>query len=87
MPKYQISFDTVNGEVRHWVDIDDDERLDRVLDEILWELKERGRYLKGKGEPQVKSNNDRILDFALPLKDQGVYPSDLLRVSTRPING
>jgi len=81
MPRYQMEFDTVNGPVRHMVDIDDEERLDGVLDEILWELKEHGRFLKGNGEPQV-SCNGKVLDFALPLQRQGVFPNDVLRVAT-----
>ena len=37
MPKYQIYFDTVQGEVKFNVDIDDEETLDMVLDEILFD--------------------------------------------------
>lgn len=86
MPRYQMEFDTVNGAVRHVVDIDDEERLEGVLDEILWELKEHGRYLKGNGEPQV-SCNGRVLDFAVPLPRQQVQPNDVLRVTTIAVNG
>ena len=86
MPKYQMVFDTVNGEVRHTVDIDNDERLEGTLDEILWELKERGKVLKGNGEPQV-SCNGKVLDFGLPVSRQGVYPNDVLRVTTIAMNG
>jgi hypothetical protein len=86
MPKYQIMFDTVKGDVRHNVDIDDSETLDHVLEEVLWELNERGSMLKGHGQPQVVCNS-QLLDFSMPLPGQGVYPNDVLRVSTISING
>ena len=86
MPKYQVLFDTVSGEQKFNVDIDDTETLDRVLDEILFELKERGNYLKGEGQPQVVWNG-ASLDFSRPLKDQGVQSNDILRVSTIVLNG
>ena len=38
MAKYQIYFDTVRGETRYNVDIDDEESLDQVLEEILYDL-------------------------------------------------
>jgi len=86
MPKYQMVLDTVKGEVRHTVDIDNDERLEKALDEILWDLKnERGEVLKD-GEPQVACNG-KVLDLGAPLPRQGVYPHDVLRVSTIPMNG
>lgn len=86
MPKYQVLFDTVSGEQKFNVDIDDTETLDGVLDEILFELKERGNYLKGEGQPQVVWNG-ASLDFSRPLKDQGVQSNDILRVSTIVLNG
>ena len=45
MPKYQMYFDTVSGETKYNVDIDDTEPLQDVLDEILFELRERGDML------------------------------------------
>ena len=42
MPKYQIYFDTVSGETKYNVDIDEGETLDMVLEEILFDLRERG---------------------------------------------
>ena len=86
MAKYQIYFDTVNGETRYNVDIDDEELLDVVLDEILFDLRERGDLLQGDGEPQVVWNG-QSLDFATPLPAQGVRPNDVLRVSTVATNG
>ena len=47
MPKYQMVFDTVRSEQKFNVDIDEQETLDITLDEILFELRERGDYLKG----------------------------------------
>jgi hypothetical protein len=86
MPKYQVYFDTVQGETKYNVDIDDEELLDGVLDEILFDLRERGDLLKGDGEPQVVWNG-QSLDFATPLPIQGVRPNDVLRVSTVAMNG
>ncbi|HUA83775.1 MAG TPA: hypothetical protein VMB85_07940 [Bryobacteraceae bacterium] len=86
MPKYQVYFDTVNGETKYNVDIDDDELLQGVLDEILYDLRERGDVLQGDGEPQVIWNG-QSLDFAMPLPTQGVRANDVLRVSTVATNG
>jgi hypothetical protein len=79
-------FDTVNGETRYNVDIDENENLEGVLDEILYELRERGDVLKGDGEPQVIWNG-QALDFSVPVIEQGVRPNDVLRVSTISRNG
>jgi hypothetical protein len=86
MPKYQVYFDTVKGETKYNVDIDDEELLDAVLDEILYDLRERGDLLKGDGDPQVVWNG-QSLDFATPLPQQGVRANDVLRVSTLATNG
>lgn len=86
MPKYQILFDTVRGEQKFTVDIDETETLDTVLDEILFELRERGDYLKGEGQPQVVWNGSS-LDFSTSLTMQGVRANDILRVSTIVLNG
>ena len=83
MSKYQIYFDTIAGETRYNVDIDDDEVLDVVLDEVLFDLRERGDILQGDGDPQVVWNG-QSLDFARPLPAQGVRPNDVLRVSMIP---
>jgi hypothetical protein len=86
MPKYQVYFDTVSGEIRYNVDIDENECLDGVLDEILFELGERGNRLKGNGPPQVTWSG-QTLDFGRALPGQGVRPNDILRVSTIVLNG
>jgi hypothetical protein len=86
MPKYQVYFDTVSGEIRYNVDIDENECLEGVLDEILFELGERGSRLKGNGPPQVIWSG-QSLDFTSPLSGQGVRPNDILRVSTIVLNG
>src|SRR5215471_11946363 len=49
MPKYQMYFDTISGETKYNVDIDENEPLQDVLDEILFELRERGEMLHGDG--------------------------------------
>ncbi len=86
MPKYQMYFDTVNGETRYNVDIDEDETLADVLDEILYDLQDRGDVLQGEGEPQVVWSGDS-LDFDSSLSGQGVRPNDVLRISTVALNG
>lgn len=86
MAKYQIYFDTITGETKYNVDIDEEEMLETVLDEILYDLRERGEILRGDGEPQVVWNG-QSLDFAMPLPEQGVHPNDVLRVSTIATNG
>ena len=86
MPKYQIYFDTVQGETKYNVDIDEPEVLDNVLHEILYDLRERGDVLQGDGEPQVIWNGSS-LDFSRPLPGQGVRANDVLRVSTIATNG
>lgn len=86
MPKYQMYFDTMNGETHYNVDIDDGEILDGVVGEILYELRERGDVLQGDGEPQVIWNG-LSLDFARPLPEQGVRPNDVLRISLIAMNG
>lgn len=86
MPKYQMYFETVSGETKYNVDIDENESLQEVLDEILFELRERGNMLQGDGDPQVVWNG-MSLDFIAPLPDQGVRPNDVLRVSTIATNG
>lgn len=85
MPKYHMIFDTTAGPVPFNVDVDDDELLDDVLDEILFDLRERGSILKddGDGDLQVVWNG-KSLDFGQPLPVQGVSPNDRLRVSIRP---
>jgi len=86
MPKYQMYFDTVQGETKYNVDIDEQEVLDDVLHEILYDLRERGDVLQGDGEPQVVWNG-QSLEFSRPLTLQGVRPNDVLRVSTIATNG
>ena len=79
-------FDTVNGETKYNVDIDDEESLNLVLEEILYDLRERGDLLKGDGEPEVLWDG-KSLDFNSPLPQQGVRVNDVLRVSTVATNG
>jgi hypothetical protein len=86
MPKYQIYFDTVQGEMKFNVDIDEDEVLDVVLEEVLFDLRERGLVLQGDGDPQVVWNGTS-LDFRVALPAQGVRANDIMRVSTVATNG
>jgi hypothetical protein len=86
VPKYQVYFDTVSGETKFNVDIDEEENLNMVLEEILFDLRERGSMLKGDGEPEVIWDG-KSLDFGIPLPLQGVRTNDVLRVSTVATNG
>ena len=86
MPKYQVYIDTISGENKYNVDIDEDESLSLVLEEILFDLRERGDLLRGDGEPEVLWNG-KALDFGTPLAQQGVRPNDVLRISTVATNG
>ena len=86
MPKYQMYFDVISGETKYNVDIDEGETLGMVLEEILFDLRERGDVLKGEGDPEVVWNGSS-LDFATPLPQQGVRPNDVLRISTLATNG
>jgi len=81
-------FDTVAGEARHYVEVDEDETLGGILNDILQELGEvqPGGVLKGDGQPQVQWSG-RLLDLNAPLAGQGVRPNEVLYVSTRPRNG
>jgi hypothetical protein len=84
--KYQMYFDTVNGEKKFDVGLSSNETLDVTLNEVLEELKERGHFLKGTGLPQVLWNGRR-LDFGIPLPQQGVRPNDVLRINTMSVTG
>ena len=86
MPKYQMYFDTIRGETKYNVDVDESESIEDVLDEILYDLREGGDVLQGDGEPQVVWNG-LALDSDQPLPRQGVRPNDVLRVSTVAMNG
>ena len=86
MAKYQMYFDTVRGEIKYTVDIDEEETLGQTMDEILFDLRERGDVLQGDGEPEVVWSG-KSLDFGGALPAQGVRPNDVLRVSTLATNG
>jgi len=86
MSRYQMYFETDRGDVRHVVEIDDTETLESVLNELLYELRERGDVLTGQGDTQVIANG-QSLDLAVPLPKQRVRPNDVLRVSLIPFLG
>ena len=75
MPKYQMIFETKEGEAFFTVDIDHDESLDGVLTEILADLHDKGRILKGwqdgVGEVVCKWEG-RELRKNIPLPEQHV---------------
>ena len=84
MPQYQIYFDTLEGEKRYDVDIDDEEIIDVVLRGILAELHERGHKIAGASTGDLKviwgGREGRELDLSRSLPEQGVRPNDVLRV-------
>src|SRR5262245_13787887 len=81
MPRYQIYFDTNEGERKFPVDIDDGEIIDNVLRDILGELAERGLMLRGGATGDLRVIwNGQELDLSQTLPAQGVAPNDVLRV-------
>lgn len=81
MAQYQIYFDTLEGEKKFNVDIDDGEVVERALREILVELDERGHRLRGIATGDLKIIwNGHELDLSRTLPEQKVRPNDLLRV-------
>jgi len=84
MPKYQVYFDTVEGEKKYDVDIDDHERLEDVLGDVIQELQENGHMLGGVSTGDLKvvwgGKEGRELDLSQTLPEQQVRPNDVLRV-------
>ena len=81
MPRYQIYFDTSEGERKFNVDIDDSEIIDNVLRDILGELAERGLVLKGVSTGELRVIwNGKELDLSRTLPEQKVMANEVLRV-------
>jgi ubiquitin-protein ligase len=81
MPRYQVYFDTSEGERKFNVDIDDAEIIDTVLRDILGELAERGLVLRGVSTGELRVIwNGRELDLSRTLPEQQVMPDEVLRV-------
>ena len=81
MPRYQIYFDTSEGERKFNVDIDDSEIIDTVLRDILGELAERGLVLRGVATGELRVIwNGKELDLSRTLPEQNVMPNEVLRV-------
>ena len=87
MAKYQFYFETQSGEVNYGVQIEDHETLNDVLNDILNDLRDQhGHILAGEGNPQVVAAG-RILDWGVPLPQQGVKYNEVVRVSLMELNG
>ena len=87
MPKYQMYFDTQDGEVHRTVTIDESEVLDDLLGDILAEFEERDGYVlrgwrEGLGNPFCQWEG-RELSNTRTLPEQGVRPNDVIRVSIK----
>src|SRR5262245_39144342 len=87
MPKYQIYFDTQDGEIHRTVTIDENEVLDGLLGDILAEFEERDGYVlrgwrEGLGNPTCRWEG-KELDGSMSLPEQGVRPNDVIRVSIK----
>jgi hypothetical protein len=87
MPKYQIYFDTQDGEIHRTVTIDENEVLDDLLGDILAEFEERDGYVlrgwrEGLGNPTCRWEG-KELDSSMTLPEQGVRPNDVIRVSIK----
>jgi len=81
MARYQIYFDTSEGERKFNVDIDDSEIIDTVLRDILGELAERGLVLRGVSTGELRVIwNGKELDLSRTLPEQHVMPNEVLRV-------
>jgi hypothetical protein len=81
MPRYQVYFDTSQGEKKFNVDIDDTEIIEEVLRDMLGELAERGLVLKGVATGDLRVIwNGQELDLSGTLPDQQVRPNEVLRV-------
>jgi hypothetical protein len=87
MPKYQIYFDTQDGEIHRTVTIDENEVLNDLLGDILAEFEERDGYVlrgwrEGLGNPTCRWEG-KELDSSMELPEQGVRPNDVIRVSIK----
>jgi hypothetical protein len=87
MPKYQIYFDTQEGEIHRTVTIDENEILDGLLGDILAEFEERDGFVlrgwrEGLGNPSCRWEG-KELNGARTLPEQGVRPNDVIRVSIK----
>jgi hypothetical protein len=87
MPKYQIYFDTQDGEIHRTVTIDENEVLNDLLGDILAEFEERDGYVlrgwrEGLGNPTCRWEG-KELDGSMELPEQGVRPNDVIRVSIK----
>jgi hypothetical protein len=87
MPKYQIYFDTQDGEIHRTVTIDENEVLDGLLGDILAEFEERDGHVlrgwrEGLGNPTCRWEG-KELDGSMTLPEQGVRPNDVIRVSIK----
>src|SRR5215470_14408939 len=87
MPKYQIYFDTQDGEIHRTVTIDENEVLNDLLGDILAEFEERDGYVlrgwrEGLGNPACRWEG-KELDGSMTLPEQGVRPNDVIRVSIK----
>ena len=87
MPKYQIYFDTQDGEIHRTVTIDENEVLDDLLGDILAEFEERDGYVlrgwrEGLGNPTCEWEG-KELESSMTLPEQGVRPNDVIRVSIK----
>ena len=81
MARYQVYFDTSEGERKFNVDIDDSEIIDTVLRDILGELAERGLVLRGVATGELRVIwNGKELDLSRTLPEQQVMPNEVLRV-------
>jgi hypothetical protein len=87
MPKYQIYFDTQDGEIHRTVTIDENEVLDALLGDILAEFEERDGYVlrgwrEGLGNPTCRWEG-KELESSMTLPEQGVRPNDVIRASIK----
>jgi hypothetical protein len=83
MPVYSIIFETIEGQLKYEVTIEDQELLSDVMGDLLADLEDQGHRLVGGGSSSIEVVwNGKPLNGDIALSQQGVQPRDTLIVRT-----
>jgi hypothetical protein len=83
MPVYSIVFDTIEGQLKYEVTVEDQELLSDVMGDLLADLEDQGHRLAGGSSSSIEVVwNGKPLNGDIPLLQQGVQPRDTLLVRT-----
>jgi hypothetical protein len=83
MPVYSVIFQTIEGQLRYEVPIEDQELLSDVMNDLLADLEEQGHRLAGGSSSLIEVVwNGKPLNGDITLGEQGVMPKDTLIVRT-----